>query len=722
MTATVGEPATARGRELLGVTGHDGEPGRLRDVLRSHGVTLYPLVALNVLYVVDQFQSSALTTLSPEISDALGVPVAAVAALFSLQALVAAVVALPVAALVQRVPRRAAVSIVTAFVWALATGMTGFVGGTVALAVLVAADGASSASVRVVHNPLLYDSYPPAARVRIFSLHTTAIYGALIVAPAMVALLSYLGLSWRGVFLVMGGLCVLAALFALRLRDPGFGAQDTALLRAAVRAELGGEVGEPTELDTDLRFFETVRRVLLIATVKRLLLSFVFLGMFLTPLGLFLVVYLNDRFFLDATQRGLFSALTPVASIVALVAVGRLGDRWYRGSPALLMHRSGVMMGLGVLLLVLAVLMPTLLTFGLLVALALAAFAVLSPVMTVALQGVIPAQARAHVVALQGIATYGVGSLVGVLFLGGLQSRFGTGVALVGLALPGLVAAAVLSSVGSLVEGDMQRLVDAVVEEEQARALARSGAEVPLLAVRGVDFGYDRLQVLFDVGFTLREGEMVALLGTNGAGKSTLLRVISGLGLPSSGSVRFQGADITFLDPQRRVDLGIMQIAGGKGTFPRLTVVENLRAFGYPLGRDKAAIDAGIERTFAQFPRLAERRNQLAGTMSGGENQMLALACAFMVTPRVLLIDELSLGLAPKVVGELLDLVRAINAQGTAVVLVEQSVNIALSLVDHAYFMEKGQIRFDGPAHELLERGDLLRSVFLQGATKGLPG
>ena len=267
---------------------------------------------------------------------------------------------------------------------------------------------------------------------------------------------------------------------------------------------------------------------------------------------------------------------------------------------------------------------------------------------------------------------------------------------------------------------DITRLVDEVVEEEEQRALVRSGAKVPLLAVRGVDFAYDQLQVLFDVSFTLDEGEMVALLGTNGAGKSTLLRVISGLGLPSSGTVRFNGADVTYLDPQRRVDLGIMQVAGGKGTFPKLTVLENLRAFGYPLGRDKASINRGIEATFEAFPRLAERRNQLAGTMSGGENQMLALGCAYMLRPRVLLIDELSLGLAPKIVGELLDLVRRINDQGTAVVLVEQSVNIALSLVDHAYFMEKGQIRFDGPADELLERGDLLRSVFLQGATAGL--
>ena len=135
---------------------------------------------------------------------------------------------------------------------------------------------------------------------------------------------------------------------------------------------------------------------------------------------------------------------------------------------------------------------------------------------------------------------------------------------------------------------------------------------------------------------------------------------------------------------------------------------------------DRAAIDKGIDATFEAFPRLAERRNVAAGTLSGGEQQMLGLGKAFILRPQLLLIDELSLGLAPKIVSELLEMVRRINADGTAVVLVEQSVNVALSLVDHAYFMEKGEIRFDGKAKDLLKRTDLLRSVFLKGAAAGL--
>jgi ABC-type branched-subunit amino acid transport system ATPase component len=159
-------------------------------------------------------------------------------------------------------------------------------------------------------------------------------------------------------------------------------------------------------------------------------------------------------------------------------------------------------------------------------------------------------------------------------------------------------------------------------------------------------------------------------------------------------------------------------VPGGRAVFGSMDVVENLRTFGYTLGRDKKRIDAAIEECFEAFPRLYERRTSLAANLSGGEQQMVGLSKALILQPKLLLIDELSLGLAPVIVGQLLDMVRKINATGTAVVLVEQSVNIALSLVDHAYFMEKGEMRFDGPAQQLLERDDLLRAVFLEGASK----
>src|SRR5207302_7314399 len=168
------------------------------------------------------------------------------------------------------------------------------------------------------------------------------------------------------------------------------------------------------------------------------------------------------------------------------------------------------------------------------------------------------------------------------------------------------------ASAGKLIVPDLDRMIDEVLEDEEIARIKLAGGHLPMLACRGIDFSYGQLQVLFDVGFTVDDGEMVALLGVNGAGKSTLLKVISGIGLPSRGSVRFRGTDITFLDAERRLRLGITQIPGGRAVFGPMTVVENLRSFAYTLGRDAKSVDAAIDRCFDAFPRLAERRNQNA--------------------------------------------------------------------------------------------------------------
>jgi branched-chain amino acid transport system ATP-binding protein len=240
-----------------------------------------------------------------------------------------------------------------------------------------------------------------------------------------------------------------------------------------------------------------------------------------------------------------------------------------------------------------------------------------------------------------------------------------------------------------------------------------------MLEFQEVDAGYGAVQVLRTVTLRVRPGEAVALLGTNGAGKSTILKVASGLLHPTGGRVVFDGTDITRLPPEQIVRLGISQVPGGRGLLPNLTVTENLRMGAHTIRKDKARVKQAIERVSDLFPRLAERRNQLAGTLSGGEGQMLALGRAFVLDPKLIMIDELSLGLAPTVVQSLVDTLRKLNGEGVAFLLVEQHANLALSITDHAYFLEKGQIRFDGPSPDLLERDDLLRSVFLAEARVG---
>ena len=238
-----------------------------------------------------------------------------------------------------------------------------------------------------------------------------------------------------------------------------------------------------------------------------------------------------------------------------------------------------------------------------------------------------------------------------------------------------------------------------------------------LLDIQGLRASYGAVEVLRGIDFTVAKGEIVALLGTNGAGKSTILRCISGLMPVDAGEIRFDGRNIAGTHTEETVRLGITQVPGGRGLLPNLTVDDNLRMGAYPIRKDRKAVKAGYERVYATFPRLGERRKQLAGLMSGGEQQMLAIGRALMLQPKLMMIDELSLGLAPLIVQQLVEIVREINDSGVSMILVEQSANLALSVTDHAYFIEKGQIRFDGSSRELLERDDLLRSVFLAAAS-----
>ncbi len=685
-------------RRTLGVTGGDDEPARLRETLARHRLGIYPLVAIGLLAVVDQFQTYAFAVLTPEISATLGIGKGTIAALIALKTLSVALAPLPMAALAQRRARRAVLCVTTGVVWSLVAISTGFVTLVPGLAVVLLFDGLSSGSVAALHQPLLLDSYPPTARVRVLSTYTGfGAFGNILSPLAVAALATMAGLTWRGVFVALGIVSLLACLVATRLRDPGFGRWDTEQVRAAVREHHGDATSGATPTAVTLGFFETVRRLMLI------------------PYQTFLFFFLEERWRLGPGARGVFFAFTAAVSITALAFFGRWGERRFRRDPGSLTRLAGLLLAGAVVLIGLGGLSPSFPLMVVLFASSSALAPIVSTSLDAALLAVVPAEMRPHASALAGIFLGGVGGLAGALFLGGIERRFGVAGSMVALVVPGVIGALLLASTGKLVARDLDRMLDDVIEDEEVRHLAASGAHLPMLACRHVDFSYGQLQVLFGVDFTVDDGEIVALLGTNGAGKSTLLKVVSGIGLPSAGSVRFRGSDITYLDAERRLHLGITQVPGGRAVFGPMTVAENLRTFGYALGRDSRRLDAAVDRCFDAFPRLAERRNQHASTLSGGEQQMLGLSKALILEPRLLLIDELSLGLAPVVVAQLLEMVRQINETGSAVVLVEQSVNIALNLVEHAYFMEKGEIRFDGRAEHLLARDDLLRAVFLEG-------
>ena len=341
--------------------------------------------------------------------------------------------------------------------------------------------------------------------------------------------------------------------------------------------------------------------------------------------------------------------------------------------------------------------------------------AVVGPGILVALSLAIPSRARAT-----GFSVASLWVIPGLLILpliGWISSHVGIRVGMLTLVPLFIIGSLILGTAQNTIDGDIAQVWQASAARSEALYQRRHG-EADLLLIRNLDAGYGGRQVLFGVNFDVKEGEIVALLGTNGAGKSTLLKAISGVVEADRGAVILDGRDVTHAPPNEIAALGISQMPGGQGVFGGLTVQENLQLAGWTRHRDPVGRDAAMEEVLVLFPLLRERLHRPAADLSGGQQQMLALGMAFVAQPRVLLIDELSLGLAPVVVGQLLPIVQRVAQQGTAVILVEQSVNVALSVAERAYFMERGTIRFSGPTADLLGRKDLLRSVFLSGAAE----
>ena len=236
---------------------------------------------------------------------------------------------------------------------------------------------------------------------------------------------------------------------------------------------------------------------------------------------------------------------------------------------------------------------------------------------------------------------------------------------------------------------------------------------MPMLKVENLSVHYGMIQAVRDVSFEVNEGEVVSLIGANGAGKTTILRTLSGLVRPSAGKIQFLGKEIQKLPAQKIVAGGLSQVPEGRHVFPGLTVMENLE-MGAFLKKDREENQANLKKVFSRFPRLEERKNQDAATLSGGEQQMLAMGRALMSTPKLLLLDEPSMGLAPIFIQEIFDIIQDIQKQGTTVLLIEQNANKALAISDRGYVLETGKIVLSGTGKELAA-SDEVRKAYLGG-------
>jgi len=576
--------------------------------------------------------------------------------------------------------------------------------------------GVAGAASDVPSFSLMADYYPPESRGKVFSI--LGIVGRTASLPlALTAALMIDGLGWRTTFVIGGALVAVSGLVILgALREPVRGYMERRAMGAG--EEIARQEGEPQS------FGEAWRTVWAVRTLRRQFIAGVVATPGATVYALLLPFLLVDQYGLrSATER--FAALAPASFVAGLLGAfvgGALIDRLSAINPSRVLVVVGVFGLVGALgLLGTATLPPlwllvgfsALLTFG---------YALVGPAAQAITTQIIP-----PVVRTQGVQMLGLAAIPGLIFFvpmaGMLRTQYGYSAAILFCVPFAVVGALVNLSAASFFEFDRRNAFAAAMADADWRE-AKAAGRGKLLVCRDVDVEYDGVQVLFGVDFDVEEGQIIALLGTNGAGKSTLLRAISGTQEASAGAIVFDGRDITHMPPHETAARGVIHMPGGRGIFPGLTVRENV-LLGTWLS-DRSAVDrsARLREVFDIFPILRERADETAASLSGGEQQMLSLAQAFLAEPRLLMIDELSLGLSPAMVGQLLDVVRRIHARGTTIIVVEQSVNVALTLAEQAIFMEKGEVKFFGATADLLARPDILRAVYVKGTgalTSGAP-
>jgi branched-chain amino acid transport system ATP-binding protein len=424
-------------------------------------------------------------------------------------------------------------------------------------------------------------------------------------------------------------------------------------------------------------------------------------------------LYYEEVYNLNAGQRGIISAIGAPVAAAGLMAGIPLAGRLMLQDPGIglrLVAVIGFLVGSCFVVIAVAPALWIAIVAGLVLR---GVGALILPSAFAALSLAIPPKVRSLGFSMSSV--FVLPGLIAIVLATYIADHWGIrqGVAFMGPVF--FIGAVLIATAGKYVKSDINRVWTATATQAEALYERRQGRS-KLLLVRNVDVAYDQVQVLFGVNFEVDEGEIVALLGTNGAGKSTLLKTICGITEATNGAVVFDGRDATYAPPNEIAARGVVLMPGGSGVFPGLTVAENLRLAGWTQRRDRDGVARAHAQVLDLFPVLRERLEEPAGNLSGGQQQMLALGMAFIMKPRLLMIDELSLGLAPVVVEQLLRIVHQMRGDGITIILVEQSVNLALSLAETAFFMEKGEIRFHGPTRDLLDRPDILRSVFLEGA------
>ena len=667
-------------------------------------------VVLAILNSLDELQHAAIAVLAPDIRDTFGVSDGTITFIASSSGAFVVLGAIPMGWAADRM-RRIPIIGWASIVFAAMVTLSGMAVNAFSFFWARFGVGIAKANTIPVHSSTIADTYPIGIRGRIGAIDKGMGRLIAVISPILVGGIAAIANGpgevdgWRWAYYLLGIPVAMAAIAAFFLKEPQRGRWE----KEDVLGESFTE-DDPLPVSLDAAFSRLMR----IRTVKSVVVGFSALGFGLFTAPVLENLWLEDEFGLESFERGAWATAAGIFTVLSLVYVGPKFDRLWRENPTRTLHMIGALIGFSAVFKPIQWAMPTVplfIAFSIPTLVMLStAFAMVGPVM----QAIVPYRLRGSGTALITLYIFFIGGTGGGLISFMFADAWGPRVTTLVLTIPSAVIGGwIMYRSARHVRHDLSLNVQELFDEQDEQRRTAGDGEVPALQLNNIDFSYGPVQVLFDVAFEVRKGETLALLGTNGAGKSTILRVISGLGIPQRGVVRLGGRTVTYTSPQLRSRLGIQQLPGGNGVFPDMTVRQNLVMGAYIHRSDSDDVERRISSVLELFPDLERRQDQRAGSMSGGQQQMLALARVLLHEPEVLLIDELSLGLAPTVVHDLLELIERLQERGQTIILVEQSLNVALSIADRAIFLEKGQVRFEGSAQELLERDDMARAVFL---------
>ena len=676
-----------------------------RAILGAADQPLFPVLTLFVLVLLAYADATATGVLGPNIKATFRYSNLAFGAIAGAGSALAVMGALPLGYLGDRLRRvdlvvvmaviLGAATVASALAWNLPLFAWVIPGGLV-YAVARIATGIGEISNGPIQQSLLADYYPQSVRPRAFALQRAG-YPLGIVAGALLGGFVASHSNWRYGVVIFGLPAFAVALLAGLLREPARGAH------------------EGVTLDAELpKLSAAMRRLWGIVTLRRIWIGALISGAGYFPLLTFSSLFYSDVYRVGDFQRGVITAVGGALLFLGLATGGVMAQRLHRHTV------KGQVFYAGASVVVAAVCV----LFGALShPLALAAGGLLLsnffggmyfPALTQVQGLVAPPRIRATAYA-GAYLFFGLGGFVGSVLAGGMGDKYGLRVAVGVLAVPLGIGGAVIAAAYVRAHEDAVSAARQLAVQLPMLASGPEGGDAPLVQLVGIDFSYEGTQVLFGASLEVRENERLALLGTNGAGKSTLLRVLAGMLTPSAGAVLYRGQDVTAHTPEDLARGGIILVPGGRAVFQGLTVRENLELATWLYRRERRTGRGVVAEAVDRFPTLGRRLDQPAAVLSGGERQMLAIAQGLICRPHLLLIDELTLGLSPVVVEELMGVVKRLTDEGITLVLVEQSLNIASLLCERAYFMEKGAVRYEGPPAALLERPDLARAVFLGG-------